>query len=195
LIGRRKTATRGKGPSFGQVLSWGWKPSRRRADATPAANPAEAGAPGKGVRGKKRRKAGGAVPGPSGRRVGERELLQKRDELARLFAELQWDLGGIAYEMAIRDHYNPELLNRQVARLREVDAQLGQIERVLKMGEAGAAGTCASCGALQARGAVYCWRCGKEVKPATKQKGETKPATEVAKAPTEANTADKARSK
>jgi hypothetical protein len=194
LIGRRKAAKRAKRPRFSEILSVGWKPSRKRA-ATDATASADAGEPGKRRSGKKRRKAGGAVPGPSGRRVGEPELLRKRDELTKEFAELQWDLGGIAYEMAIRDHYNPELLNRQVARLREVDAQLGQIERVLKMGEAGAAGTCASCGALQARGAVYCWRCGKEVKPATRQKGETKPATEVAKAPTEANTADKARSK
>ena len=42
-----------------------------------------------------------------------------------------------------------------------------QIERVLKLDEAGAAGTCPSCGALQARGAVFCWQCGNELKPPT----------------------------
>ncbi|MGH2984701.1 MAG: hypothetical protein ACRDK5_10705, partial [Solirubrobacterales bacterium] len=100
--------------------------------------------------------------------VGEPELLKEREELSHRFAELQWDLGGMAYEMASRDHFRLDVLNKQAARLQEVDAQLGQIERVLKLEEAGAAGTCPSCGALQARGAVFCWQCGNELKPAAK---------------------------
>jgi uncharacterized Zn finger protein (UPF0148 family) len=100
--------------------------------------------------------------------VDQPELLRQREELSRKFAELQWDLGGIAYEMAARDHYRLDVLNRQAAKLQEVDAELGQIERLLKLGEAGAAGSCPSCGALQARGAVFCWQCGNELKPAAK---------------------------
>jgi uncharacterized membrane protein YvbJ len=38
------------------------------------------------------------------------------------------------------------------------------------MDEAGVAGSCPSCGALQARGASFCWRCGQEVKPGAKAK-------------------------
>ena len=60
----------------------------------------------------------------------------------------------MAYEMASRDHYRLDVLNKQAAKLQEVDAELGQIERLLKLGTAGAAGTCPSCGALHARGGL-----------------------------------------
>jgi uncharacterized Zn finger protein (UPF0148 family) len=70
--------------------------------------------------------------------------------------------------MAARDHYRLDVLNKQAAKLQEVDAELGQIERLLKLGEAGAAGSCPSCGALQARGAVFCWQCGNELRPGAK---------------------------
>ena len=107
--------------------------------------------------------------------VGQPELLKQREELTRRFAELQWDLGGMAYEMASRDHYRLDVLNKQAARLQEVDAELGQIERLLKLGTAGAAGTCPSCGALHARGAVFCWQCGNELRPAAKSSEKPKP--------------------
>ena len=107
--------------------------------------------------------------------VGQPELLKQREELSRRFAELQWDLGGMAYEMASRDHYRLDVLNKQAARLQEVDAELGQIERLLKLGTAGAAGTCPSCGALHARGAVFCWQCGNELRPAAKPSEKPKP--------------------
>ena len=104
--------------------------------------------------------------------VDQPELFKQREELSKKFAELQWDLGGMTYEMASRDHYRLDVLNKQAARLQEVDAELGQIERLLKLGTAGAAGTCPACGALQARGAVFCWQCGNELRPTAKS-GET----------------------
>jgi hypothetical protein len=88
------------------------------------------------------------------------DLQQRRDRLADQLAELQWDLGGIAYEMAIRDHFRLDVLARQAAKLQQVDAELAEVERVLRLEQAGAAGACGSCGALHARGAVYCWQCG-----------------------------------
>jgi hypothetical protein len=112
---------------------------------------------------------------PVGTPVGQAELLSRREELAKQFAELQWDLGGMAYEMAARDHYRLDVLNRQAAKLQEVDAELGQVERLLRLGEAGAAGACPSCGALQARGAVFCWQCGNELKPAATPSEDPKP--------------------
>ena len=115
---------------------------------------------------------GASVVGPP---VGQPELLKQREELSRKFAELQWDLGGIAYEMASRDHYRLDVLNKQSAKLQEVDAELGQIERLLKLGTAGAAGTCPSCGALQGRGAAFCWQCGNELRPAAKPSQDPKP--------------------
>ena len=83
------------------------------------------------------------------------------------FAELQFDLGGMAYEMASRDHFRLDVLNKQAAKLQQVGAELGQIEHLIKLDDAGAAGSCPSCGALQARGGAFCWQCGNEVKPPT----------------------------
>ena len=91
------------------------------------------------------------------------ELQQRRDLLASQLAELQWDLGGLAYEMAIRDHFRLDVLTRQAARLQQVDAELAEVERMLRLDQAGAAGACGSCGALHARGSVFCWQCGKDL--------------------------------
>ena len=88
------------------------------------------------------------------------DLLSKRDRLADELAELQWDLGGLTYEMAIRDHFRLDVLVRAAAELQRVDAQLGEIERLLRMERNGAAGECPECQALYGRGAVYCWQCG-----------------------------------
>ena len=95
--------------------------------------------------------------------IGSPELRERRDRLADRFAELQWDLGGLAYEMAARDHFRLDVLVRVAARLQEVDAELAEVERLLRLDEAGAAGSCSSCGALYARGAVYCWQCGADL--------------------------------
>jgi hypothetical protein len=95
--------------------------------------------------------------------VGSPELRERRDRLAERFAELQWDLGGLAYEMAARDHFRLDVLVRMAARLQEVDAELAEVERLLRLDEAGAAGSCSSCGALYARGAVFCWQCGADL--------------------------------
>ena len=52
---------------------------------------------------------------------------------------------------------------RQAAKLQQVDAELAEVERMLKLDQAGAAGACGSCGALYARGSVFCWQCGKDL--------------------------------
>jgi hypothetical protein len=91
------------------------------------------------------------------------DLQRRRDDLAKQLTELQWDLGGLAYEMAIRDHFRLDVLARQAAKLQQVDAELAEVERMLRLDQAGAAGACGSCGALYARGAVFCWQCGKDL--------------------------------
>jgi hypothetical protein len=88
------------------------------------------------------------------------ELRRRRLELAERVAALTWDLGGLAYEMAVRDHYRLDVLARKAAELQEVDAQLGEVQRLLANAEAGIDGECRSCGALHGRGAAYCWQCG-----------------------------------
>jgi ribosomal protein L40E len=88
------------------------------------------------------------------------ELRRERLQLAERVASLTWDLGGLAYEMAIRDHYRLDVLARRAAELQQADAQLGEIERLLASDEGGVSGACRACGADHSRGAAYCWRCG-----------------------------------
>ncbi|HXB15544.1 MAG TPA: zinc ribbon domain-containing protein [Solirubrobacteraceae bacterium] len=111
--------------------------------------------------------AGGTVVGPapavgappSSEGPGS-ELRRRRDALAEQVTELHWDLGGLAYEMAIRDHFRLDVLVRRAAILQERDAELAEVERLLRSEEEGAAGSCPKCHAPHSRGAVYCWQCG-----------------------------------
>jgi hypothetical protein len=59
------------------------------------------------------------------------ELRRRRDELAREVTELHWDLGGLTYEMAIRDHFRLDVLVRRAAKLQDRDAELAEVERLL----------------------------------------------------------------
>lgn len=88
------------------------------------------------------------------------EIGPRRERLEREFAELQLDLGGLTYEMAIRDHFRVDVLVRVAARLQELDAELGEAERLDRLEEAGAGGACPGCGAMHGRGAFFCWQCG-----------------------------------
>jgi hypothetical protein len=87
-------------------------------------------------------------------------LLARRDELAAQVAELHWDLGGLTYEMAIRDHFRLDLLVRRAAILQERDAELAEVERLLRLQDSASAGSCPSCAAPHSRGALFCWQCG-----------------------------------
>ena len=88
------------------------------------------------------------------------DLERRRDQLVARVAELQWDLGGLVYEMAIRDHIKVDVLVRRAAVLQEADAELGEVERILRTEQTGAAGSCSTCGAPHSTGATYCWQCG-----------------------------------
>ena len=91
---------------------------------------------------------------------GESQLRRRRDALAEEVTELHWDLGGLAYEMAIRDHFRLDVLARRAALLQERDAELAEVERLLKLEDEAVAGNCPNCAAPHSRGAVYCWQCG-----------------------------------
>jgi hypothetical protein len=99
------------------------------------------------------------------------DLRKRRLELAEQVATLTWDLGGLTYEMAIRDHYRLDVLALRAAELQQADAELGEVERLLGAAEEGISGQCRSCGAVHSRGAAYCWRCGagllSEARPAS----------------------------
>src|SRR5215218_6002079 len=88
------------------------------------------------------------------------ELLRRRDELAERVSTLHWDLGGLTYEMAIRDHFRLDVLVRRGAVLQEADAELGEVECLLAEADEGVGGQCRACGAPHSRGAGFCWRCG-----------------------------------
>lgn len=101
------------------------------------------------------------MAGPTQTVTGSLEQLRaRRLALAEQVAGLTWDLGGLTYEMAIRDHYRLDVLTRRAAELQQADAELGEVERLLGAAEAGVHGQCRSCGAVHSRGAAYCWHCG-----------------------------------
>ena len=112
-------------------------------------------------------------PRPPSADESSRELELRRDRLTARVAELQWDLGGLVYEMAIRDHIRVDVIVRRAALLQDADAELGEVERILRMEQTGAAGECHHCGAPHSGGAVYCWQCGQ---PLLEQAGASRSA-------------------
>lgn len=110
-------------------------------------------------------RAGGPPPGRSlGSTQGEEfvvDLRRRREQLVARVAELQWDLGGLTYEMAIRNSMRVEVLVKRAAELQDADAELNEVERILRMEESATAGSCPSCGAPHSSGATFCWQCGK----------------------------------
>jgi hypothetical protein len=59
------------------------------------------------------------------------ELVAERDRLAERFTLMQSELGGLFYEMAIRDHLQLDLLVERAAALQELEAELKDVERRL----------------------------------------------------------------
>ena len=67
---------------------------------------------------------------------------------------MQSELGGLFYEMAIRDHVQMDVLIEKAAALQRVDAELAQMEHLAHGGRpVDRGGHCPSCGARHARGA------------------------------------------
>lgn len=89
------------------------------------------------------------------------DLKRRREQLTARVAELQWDLGGLVYEMVVRNSINVELIVQRAVPLQDADAELSEVERILRMDETGATGACTSCGAPHSSGATFCWQCGK----------------------------------
>lgn len=89
-------------------------------------------------------------------------LEEERRTLAEEVARQTWDLGGLAYEMAVRDHFRVDVLSRRAADLQRVDARLSEVERLLA-DHAGIAGACRFCGSPHGRSAEFCWSCGERL--------------------------------
>jgi hypothetical protein len=88
------------------------------------------------------------------------DLLVQRERLIERFAVMQSELGGLFYEMAIREHVRMDVLIPKAAALQRIDGELAQVERMLEVGTTAAAGACPSCGTIYARGACFCAQCG-----------------------------------
>jgi hypothetical protein len=89
------------------------------------------------------------------------DLKRRREQLVARVAELQWDLGGLVYEMAVRNSIDVELIVKRAVPLQDADAELSEVERILRIEETGTAGSCTGCGAPHSVGATFCWQCGK----------------------------------
>ena len=89
------------------------------------------------------------------------DLQKRREQLVARVAELQWDLGGLVYEMIVRNSIDVDVIVRRAVPLQDADAELGEVERILRMEQTGTAGVCGGCGAPHSTGATYCWQCGK----------------------------------
>jgi len=88
------------------------------------------------------------------------DLRRRREQLQARVIDLQFDLGGLAYEMAIRNRIRIDLLLERAAVLQSADAELAELDRILRLQESATAGECPSCGAPHSSGATYCWQCG-----------------------------------
>ena len=89
------------------------------------------------------------------------DLQKRREQLVARVAELQWDLGGLVYEMTVRNSIDVDVIVKRAVPLQDADAELGEVERILRMEQTGTAGVCGGCGAPHSTGATYCWQCGK----------------------------------
>jgi len=135
-----------------RINAYGRPRRRESAPVAPAAAPPGGAGTPQGAR------AGAAAPSASG--DDRSQLRRRRDALAEQLTELHWDLGGLAYEMAVRDHFRLDVLVRRAAVLQEREAELCEVERLLRLEDDAIAGGCPRCGAPHSRGAVYCWQCG-----------------------------------
>ena len=107
---------------------------------------------------KPRAKPQSETPAPDS--TPDQTLIAERDRLVTRFTVLQCELGGLFYEMAIRDHVRLDVLLPKAAALQRVDAELAQVEHLISQGPSAAGGHCPSCGVSHARGAAFCSHCG-----------------------------------
>lgn len=91
------------------------------------------------------------------------DLQRRRDQLNARVAELQWDLGGMVYEMAIRDRIRVDVIIKHAAALQDADAELSEVERIVTLEQTSTAGQCAHCKAPHSSGAGFCWQCGRPI--------------------------------
>jgi hypothetical protein len=95
------------------------------------------------------------------------QLVERRDRLIERFALQQSELGGLYYEMAIRDHVREDVMAAKAAELQRTDIELAQVERILHGETASAGADCPVCGTLAGKADVFCSQCGHPLQAAT----------------------------
>jgi hypothetical protein len=110
----------------------------------------------------------------AGTAVGDPMLAARRERLAERLTLLQLELGGVFYEMAIRDHVQMDVLLARAAALQAVDTELAHVDELMGTAARVPGGVCSACNAPHARGAAFCWQCGTALDAA----GETEAHTE-----------------
>jgi hypothetical protein len=100
---------------------------------------------------------------PKAAHAPDLDLIAQRDRLVERYAVMQSELGGLFYEMAIRQHVRMEILMPRAAELQRVDTELGQLQRIIDSGASSIGGNCSTCGGSYAQGAVFCAQCGAAV--------------------------------
>ena len=83
----------------------------------------------------------------------------QRQRLAAEFEATQYDLGGLVYEMAVRDHFRLDVLSQRAAKLQAVDAELARAEG--RPVPPALASSCPSCSTPLVAGAAFCPGCGR----------------------------------
>jgi hypothetical protein len=66
--------------------------------------------------------------------MSDPDLEARREQLTERFALMQLELGGLFYEMAIRDHLELDVLAAKSAALQRVDLELTEVQRSLDAG-------------------------------------------------------------
>jgi hypothetical protein len=96
------------------------------------------------------------------------ELVGTRDRLVERMTIMQSELGGLFYEMAIRDHVRMDVLIAKAAELQGVHTELTELEGRLRDARHERdpsaipkqdAGRCPACNAPYLAGAAYCSQC------------------------------------
>ena len=137
-------------------------PAARRRNRAPPRNPRPSSPPPRNLRRSSRRPPAHRRPSRGGR-----ELERRREQLARRYGELESDLGGLVYEMAIRDHFRLDVVVRRAAELQAVDAELTAVEQALGIGDPERDRRLPVLRRAARAGAQFCGRCGAAVAPPT----------------------------
>ena len=68
-------------------------------------------------------------------RTDTHELSAERERLIERFVLMQSELGGLFYEMAIRDHLQLDLLVERAAAMQRLEGELRDVEERLERGD------------------------------------------------------------